>query len=512
MAIPEAGILFLGLGVVVVLQATTGVITFWGDAIVLELYLALCVIALMAGFAWGQDKQALQDSPTKPPLPDLLAGMAWTLVAGSVASSIIALVQVFEVWDNAEWIVRLAAARRPGANLGQPNQLATLLLMGMASLLYLRECNKLSISAALLGFILLSTGLAATESRTGVLSFLCLGTWWFAGRSRTGLKTAPWTVAAAMAGFFSLFLVWPTLMSSSGTFGPGAQVDAGAGMRLVVWPQLLEAVALRPWWGWGLREVAEAHNAVASNYLSSEPFTYSHNVVIDLAVGLGLPLAALFVLLTGIWLWRRVRSARSLPAWYCLAAVLPLAVHSMLEFPFAYAYFLVPALFLVGVLEATAGARPILRISTKLLTAGLLFLTIGGAWSVGEYLLIEEDFRVARFEALRLGRTPTEYERPKVYLLTQLDALLHGARIVPHPGMSADELELARTVALRFPWPATQNRYALSLALNGNPSEALRQLLVMRALHGQRTYLQIKANWEVLASTKYPALKRLTLP
>ncbi|MBK7549979.1 MAG: pilin glycosylation ligase domain-containing protein [Rhodoferax sp.] len=32
--------------------------------------------------------------------------------------------------------------RRPGANLGQPNQLATLLLMGMVSLAYLYELAR----------------------------------------------------------------------------------------------------------------------------------------------------------------------------------------------------------------------------------------------------------------------------------------------------------------------------------------------------------------------------------
>jgi len=67
-------------------------------------------------------------------------------------------------------------------------------------------------------------------------------------------------------------------------------------------------------------------------------------------------------------------------------------------------------------------------------------------------------------------------------------------------------------VALRFPWPATQNRYALSLALNGNPAEALRQMKVMRALHGEANYLQIRKNWEALAAGKYPQLTQIALP
>jgi hypothetical protein len=224
------------------------------------------------------------------------------------------------------------------------------------------------------------------------------------------------------------------------------------------------------------------------------------------------PLTALLVLVTGVWLWRRVRTANQLLPWYCLAVALPVAVHSMLEFPFAYAYFLVPVMFSLGALEGMTGAKPALRIGVAPAAALLLGVSIVAAWSVVEYVAIEEDFRVARFEALRVGQTPVNYQRPDVVLLTQLGALLEGSRISPKPGMKAEELELARKVALRYPWTATQNRYALSLALNGNPEEALRQLRVMRAMHGEKTYTEIKANWTTLAQEKYPLLRDLKLP
>ena len=51
-----------------------------------------------------------------------------------------------------------------------------------------------------------------------------------------------------------------------------------------------------------------------------------------------------------------------------------------------------------------------------------------------------------------------------------------------------------------------------SLALNGNPDEAMRQLRVMRALHGEVAYTQVKAGWTVLADEKYPQLQTLRLP
>ena len=99
-----------------------------------------------------------------------------------------------------------------------------------------------------------------------------------------------------------------------------------------------------------------------------------------------------------------------------------------------------------------------------------------------------------------------------VILLTQLGALLEGSRTVPAPGMSPERIDLARKLALHFPSPALQNRYALSLALNGNPEEAIRQLKVMRAMHGEKAYQDIKANWSQLADTRYAQLQLLKIP
>jgi hypothetical protein len=275
---------------------------------------------------------------------------------------------------------------------------------------------------------------------------------------------------------------------------------------------LVQAILLRPWLGWGVGQVSTAHNAVVDAYDVSEPYTYAHNIVLDLALGLGLPLTMLLVLMVSVWLWRRVSATMQLRSWFCVAFMVPVAVHSLVEFPFAYAYFLVPVMFALGALEAHLGSKPTLKLSAKSVSAGLVIGTGVFIWLAIEYVRIEEDFRIVRFESLRIGQTPSSYERPSVYLLTQLDALLHGGRIVPRPNMPMQEIELARTVALRFPWPATQNRYALSLALNGNPVEASRQLRVMRAQHGPKSFAGIKAAWTLLANERYPELHEIQLP
>jgi O-antigen ligase len=497
---PVITVPLISLVLVVWLQAANGLITFWGDALVLTLYLLGCVACMVLGRACSGEQRTY-------------TVLACTVLLGAFFSVIVAFAQAFDLWEGAAWISRMPQWRRPGGNLGQPNQLATLLLMGLASLLFLYESKKLGALSSMLFAFTLLTGVAATESRTGVVSLLILTLWWFTKRKSLDFRLSPWVASVAGVGFLCLFRAWPWLMDAVlQTTGASSEVNTSIGTRWLVWPQLIEAILQRPWWGWGLGQVSTAHNAVAHAYASSEPFTYAHNIVLDLAIGIGLPLTALIVLVTSVWLWRRVRAARQLAPWYCLALILPVAVHSMLEFPFAYAYFLMPAMFAVGALEGIMKAKPAFRLGVKTAAAMLLAATGLMAWSVVEYVAIEEDFRIVRFEALRIGATPASYQRPHVILLTQLDALLHGGRIVPKPGMSADEVELARKVALRFPWPATQNRYAQSLALNGNPDEAIRQLLVLRALHGEAAYAQVKAGWTLLAHEKYPQLQTLKLP
>lgn len=512
--LPNVGWPMLLLAVVVIVQTITGGIEFVGDAWVLMFYLALCIYAIGVGYKiGGSHKPEVYEQATAQ---SFVARFAMLVLLGGLCSVVVAFAQVLDVWEHASWIHRMPGARRPGANLGQTNQLATLVLFSIASLAYLFESRRLRVLTALPMAATLLLGLAITESRTGALSLLLMTAWWMVKHRRLGFVLSLRAVGLWVIFFACCFWFWPIsldfiLIGGSGD-SAATQVNMHAGTRLLVWPQLWQAVLQHPWFGWGLREVSEAHNTVLHAYAKSEPFTYAHNIALDLAVGMGLPLTLLLVVVTSVWLWRRVRDTKDLLSWYCLALVLPFAVHSMLEFPFAYAYLLVPVMFLLGVLEARLAPSRVVRIPWWAATASWALVSVAMSWSVVEYIAIEEDFRIARFEVYNVGKTPSNYERPHIVLLTQLDALLEGARIIPAPGMTPQRIELARKVAMRFPATATQNRYALSLALNDNPDEALRQLLVMRALYGKKHYAQVKSNWEALAKDKYPQLRELKLP
>lgn len=506
---PVAALLPLAMALLVGVQFAFGLIPYFGDALVISLYFVICSMAIAVGRAWGV--QALSEETNANAQP-LIYQLAVALSVCAVLSVFLALAQAFDVWNAADWIVRLPGFRRPGANVGQPNHFATMLLIGVVSVGFLFESKRVGSALANVLLALLLLGLAMSESRTGLLSAAVLTAWWGVKRRTMHFRFTRGPVIAGWAGLLFLLWAWPKFITHYYFGNDGASLDTSAGSRLVVWPQLLEAAMQRPWFGWGLREISAAQNAVLDHYQRSEPFTYAHNLVLDLAVGVGFPSTVALLGLLAYWLWYRLKSASSAVPWYCIASVIPLAVHSMLEYPFSYAYFLVPAMLAVGVLEACLAPHRIYRWRLSFTVWGALLLLLILAWSAAEYVAIEEDFRAARFDALRIGKTPIEYERPSIYLLTQLDAMVVATRMVPSPAMTASEIELLRRAAMRFPWTAIQNRYALSLALNGNSDEAIRLLKVMRAMHGEKTYAGIRASWEALAESKYPELSKLKLP
>lgn len=497
---PQTLDLLFALGLVAALQAVTGMMMYPGDTLVLGLYLCLGIASAIRGHADGL-KQA---SDTHHPLD----ACAWSLAAAALLSSAIALVQILDVWEQVGVIVRLPWARRAGGNLAQPNHLGSLLLLGVASMLYLRERKLLSNVTLLLGTCVLALAIASTESRTALLGTMALGIWSATGSVRHTLQTPRTVLLAVVALGCGFFLAWPALMGYLGYFASGSTLNTHPGLRLVVWSQLLEAALQKPWWGWGLRQVATAHNAVASDYIASEPFSYAHNLFIEMAVGMGLPLAILFSLAILRWAWRNIRASKSLPQWYCILILIILGIHSMLEFPYAYAYFLVPAFYAAGMLDSMREEVARTPLSNLWFMPLIAIALIIGAWSIPEYLAAEEDFRTARFEALRIGTTPIDYRPPEIYLFDQLKGLLVATRANPTPSMLRSEIDALHKAAMRYPWPITQHRYALALALNGDPTEALRQLQVIRAQHGERIYQQIVEKWRALEE-EYPILHSL---
>ncbi len=118
--------------------------------------------------------------------------------------------------------------------------------------------------------------------------------------------------------------------------------------RMVIWKQMVAAIAQSPWLGYGWRQTMVAHRHGVAVVPGNTPTEYAHNLPLDILAWVGVPLGLLLLLLFGGWLLRTLRNLKDPTELLLFLATMPVLVHSMLEFPFAYAFFLFTTAWLFG--------------------------------------------------------------------------------------------------------------------------------------------------------------------
>ncbi len=486
------------------LQWASGVSFFAGDAVMSSLYLMGLVMALTVGYSWSGTQGLAGRNVT---------ALMLVLSIAAILSAGVGWVQWFSVEHIGGTLVVPSSTGRAIGNLAQPNQLATLLLMGLAAYTYLYKHRVVAGATFAAGVVFMSVALAMTQSRTGGLSALLMVIFWgWKGRqmaSRASVYLAVLWLSLTLLLARLLPDISNALLITSAALP--RSVDS-SGSRWGIWQQVIHAIGQSPWVGYGWNQTFTAQTAGAPAYASDQNYTFAHNIVLDLLAWNGVPLGAAMGIGLGWWICTRMARSTSTEGIVAMAALLPFAVHSLLEFPFAYAYFLFTAGLLVGIVEASAGVTAQVRVMKPLATAVFGVWILMSAWVVLEYVSIEEDYRVVRFENLRIGTTPAEYAVPDIYLLSQMRAMLIAARIEVQPGMSHDQIEMLRKVAMRFPYGLLAYKYALALALNGDAPAASRQMRLIRDIYGERYYMDSKVSLKKLAKDKYPELDAVVTP
>lgn len=484
-------------------QYFLGISLFAGDALIASLYLCGLGAAIWLGYGYvtiSQEKEAG------------LTAVFYVLWMVALVSAAIGLLQWLTLQEPlGMYLVQTDAGDRAMGNLGQPNQLATLLLMGMAALTWTFERKRIGSVGLIAGITFMTMVLVLAQSRAGMLSALIVAIF-LVWRSRTtaGGTAAryvfAWLVAYGVAVQMLPYVSDWLLMGSSRNMNLGAD-----SARVTIWKQMLSGIGQSPWVGYGWNQTPTAHSAGSVAVPGSLTYTNAHNIVLDILAWNGVPLGLLLTGACAYWFVSRMRGTTGVNAIYAMACLLPVAVHSMVEYPFAYSYFLLTAGLMVGIVEASHQGIKTIKVRLRWIGSALAIWWLLGSYMVYEYLLIEEDFRVVRFENLRIGKTPAEYELPNIWMLSHMGAMLKGARQQAEPGMSAEDLENLRKASLRFPYGSLSLRYAQSLGLNGDPSGATRQMAIIRGMYGEY-YYQAAVNVLRTQQEKYPVLSEVITP
>lgn len=197
--------------------------------------------------------------------------------------------------------------------------------------------------------------------------------------------------------------------------------------RLFVWKAYLTAAVNNPWTGYGfeqgfLTQLAAGHLGFDLRGL----FTWSHNVLIDVATWFGLPMAFAIIVLLFWVLWRIFRAPGQLDRWIYVAGIYAVVLHGLVELPLAYAYFLLPVGLMTGAvlnsLRMPGITVPLAAIAGWVIASGALLGAV-----VHDYLRAESAFYTWRFENARIGRNHP-IDIPDTFVLDQFKAVLIGLR------------------------------------------------------------------------------------
>ncbi|PTT88381.1 polymerase, partial [Pelomonas sp. HMWF004] len=316
--------------------------------------------------------------------------LCWGLVATGLLSVGISVIQVFVPdWADGNVIARSGIAGRAVGNLRQPNHLASLMMWASVAAVFLTgKRGGRALLPVLLGGFVFTVVLSA--SRTGFIGIAMLVVWGLVDRTLPRSARLSLLATPLMLGV-SWWLM--SLWSADGghAFGAASRLSEGAGSpsRLAIlrdaWALTLANPGLGV--GWGEFNVAWSLTPFPTRPIAF--FDHTHNLPSQLAVELGLPWASAVLGLLTWALWKAWRgAAQSGPdaplRRMALMLVLTIGLHSLLEYPLWYAYFLLPACFALGLaLPAQVAAAQPARSSPFPLLGGALL--IGSAFAVWDY-------------------------------------------------------------------------------------------------------------------------------
>jgi len=340
----------------------------------------LACVALAAAVAVAA-AQAVPPSHA-PRLRSLAPAVLLALLAAGLYSVLVGLLQVFlPDWTDGRFISHRTAEGLAIGNIRQPNQLSTLLLWACAAAVWWSVVRRwrLGVLAGLLAALLFAVVL--TASRTGVVGVVMLALWGLVDRRlpkgvRMLLLASPVFYALAWWGMTQ----WAA--AAGHAFHGGQRMTAtlhgyGSDSRVNTWLNTLALIKAHPWTGVGFGAYNFAWTLTPFPGRSTAFFDHSHNLLLQLAVEFGVPAALLVLglLAASLWAGRRALTAaddeQAMSARTALFMLAVVGVHSLLEYPLWYAYFLLPTAALwgwyAGLASTEAGEKEGSRTGSRLI-------------------------------------------------------------------------------------------------------------------------------------------------
>lgn len=485
--IPRAQLLLLPFILIPVVQWALGLVFDFSTALLSSLYFLGFWFMVVASYN-------LSLEPRKR--DEIFIGFSFLTVIVSVATSVIAICQWLNVDTHFAHMLHLIG-NRPYGNFGQPNNMATFLIMGLLGCLYLYEKNKASVWLLLPSALTILFAVVLSQSRTSwiVLPFLLI--YWAVKQFNKPKRFGLFQGILWCASFFLMaVLVLPFITSLIETWSHTditqasslAERASSGYLRFNIWTQMLLAVQQHPWLGYGWNQTSVAQMSAYALFPTGEWTTSAHNVLLDLIIWNGIPIATVMIALFVCWLFWLNQQAKETISIIAFMMVCTVLIHAMLEFPQRYAYFLLTCGFLLGLIQAQS---PILK--GVVLSKQLLRLV----WGIGLVLVIAiwRDYNVYVMNSNLLFKNKQPNAEfmgsDRILVLTQFDQRLKWIALNPNVTLSEAELVQWGNFVKNKATPYNLRKYAQLLAYNGKVDQAEQQIFILQHLYGQHTTLSV---------------------
>ncbi|MES1981586.1 MAG: Wzy polymerase domain-containing protein [Pseudomonadota bacterium] len=481
--IPRIVLLPIILMLLVLLQALLGRMAYFSHALLTSLYLLWAGLLMMLGQRLRREFD----------LPTLVVALAAILLAGAELGTLAGILQHYRWPTLLNQVVAGKAGTTVVGNMGQPNHFANYTTLGLISLGLLHVRGKLgawlvAILAAPMLFVLVLSG---SRSVWVYLAALC-GLAYLWQRGNKPMRRLLVYCVLLLVGFGLMHLLaqvsWMAgVNGNQTTLDRFASQVGSSSIRLHIWYEAWLIFKQFPLLGAGFGQFAYQHFLLGPQLHATYIYglyNNAHNLVMQTAAEMGLAGLLAWLGTLALWIRQAARAPRTVDHWWGYAILAVLGIHSLLEYPLWYAYFIGIAALLLGVFDNTT-FRLELRNAGRLSVASILLL---GALSLTQ---LWQSYRaLEHLRALRpTSATDTVYtQRIREGLVAaHAQALLQPyAELVMSSLIEAGTEHLAEKRALnenamRFvPIGSVVYRQALLLALAGDLPAA--QLQIERAI------------------------------
>ena len=478
-------LIILPIVLIPIVQFALGQIIYFSNFILSLTYIVMFWLMIVAGYSLSLENNKREQ---------IFQKFSYLLLAVGLTSSIIAICQWLQISQYFSPLMYTLKSSRPYANMAQPNNLATLLIMSLLACLYLFEKRALKNLILIPSAFIILFGIVLAQSRTTIIVAPFIVLYYLIKTFKQPVRFSPVKVLAWLALFIGLAISLTSLSAlvhylsghgASTIISTSDRMARGSGdIRIQMWKQMWVAIQQQPWFGYGWNQTGLAQYMVFDSYQVPLWYKSAHNMLLDLLVWNGIPLGGLIILYMVAWLYwlnRGVKDTVSIVATLMVCAIL---IHGMLEFPLHYAYFLLPAGFLLGVIQAQYPKLPSLHISTKMTSTVAILCMVGCAITVHDYFLYKKQSAIAS-QTHPMTTSQKQVMNQKIIMLTQFKERVWWIQLDPKTKLNDAELNHIGRMVANLASKYDVYKYAQVLAFNGKKEEAKHQLWILEKLHGQ---------------------------